>query len=102
MTKPQRGSTASATRPTRTNGARDPRSTYPPAHTRRCECEHQDHFVKPIPGLGEVRYELVGHAYGIDFDAKHIEHVHTPFGTFAVCPACRETCMADYVIEATP
>lgn len=73
----------------------------------RCECEHADHFPTYPEAtrvlrkeLGEgVKPELRGHAYGVEFPEQHIEPVKTPFGTFAACPACRETCLADYAVE---
>lgn len=63
----------------------------------RCECEHDDHFANALgdPPLSVTR-KLVGHAYGIDFPRRHIVGIQTPFGAFHVCPACRETCLAEY------
>jgi hypothetical protein len=72
------------------------RRELPP--TLRCECEHDSHFNKTNGGP-EVITSLSGHAYGVDFPEQHISPVRTPYGTFAVCPACRENCLADYTIE---
>lgn len=62
--------------------------------TRRCECEHTDHF----PSLGgecePPQGMILGHSYGADFPRKHIHPVSTSYGTFHVCPACAQTCLA--------
>lgn len=74
----------------------------------RCECEDESHFPQGNeavasttvrPALIElVKYasRLEGHAYGIEFAARHIHAVKTPFGAFAVCPACTEVCLGKY------
>lgn len=64
----------------------------------RCQCEHVSHFANQNADLTTSSPE--GHAYGVDFAARHIEPVKTPFGTFAVCPACRETCLQMYEVSA--
>lgn len=70
--------------------------------TMRCECEHEKHFKEQAERQGTTLPCSAGHAYGVDFPQRHIEPVRTVYGTFALCPACRETCHADSTVEAVP
>lgn len=58
-------------------------------NTKYCTCEHNDHFDPKSTGK---------HAYG-SFVTELVE-LSTPFGTFCVCPDCRDTCLASYKTEA--
>jgi len=49
---------------------------------RPCECEHQDHF-----GRGHK-----AHPYGQQVSEDSVVKFHTPWGTFAVCPECANSC----------
>lgn len=74
--------------------------------TKRCECEHADHFPQyesaDATNLHDspVRVVILGHAYGVDFPRRHIHAVRTPYGVFNVCPACAQTCYAEYTDDA--
>lgn len=57
---------------------------------RACECEHAAHF--DCEGQPQV-----GHDYWALFNRFTVSNVKTPYGTFAVCRTCRETCYSTYI-----
>lgn len=76
---------------------------HPREHpTKQCLCENEVHFAKrgsaSTDDSRSERPKPFAHAYGIDFRAVHIAFVRTPWGTFAACPACVSTCLADYEV----
>jgi hypothetical protein len=70
--------------------------------TKRCMCENAVHFpemtMMDVVDGTQPRGKLRAHSYGVEFYEHHISLVKTHWGTFAACPACVQTCLADYEV----
>ena len=55
----------------------------------KCECEHISHFGSLSPNGNPT------HKYGVKYFERYMTTIKTKYGTFRVCKACAEDCLAE-------